>query len=290
MYEQYFGFVEKPFSLEPGPESLCLGHSQAEAFSLLQHAFDYSDDVVLIVGAAGVGKTTVCRTWLEGVDPKTLVALLPSPFTSPAGLLEAILRDVGVMSRTDGPADHADERALVETFRRFLQSLEDLGARVMLILDEAHDLPLPMLAQVERLVPDPSPLLRIVLAGQPPLAALLRSTDLQSLERRIAARHHLQGWSEEEILEYMSSRLARATGSPPVAFTQKALQRLVAYAGGTPRVVNLLADRALMGACRARTARVDPVLVDAAAQSLGLVAPMRPRRSLLARLLRPFSS
>jgi general secretion pathway protein A len=289
MYEQYYGFIETPFSLDPSPESFRLGHSQAEALAVLQHAFDRADDVVVISGEAGVGKTVLCRVWLEGMDLRTLGALLPSPFASGAGLLEAILRDVGVMSRTDGPAGNADEQALAGTFRRFLASLEPLGARAVLILDEAHDLPLPVLAAVERLVPAPSPLLRIVLAGEPPLVALLQSAELQRLERRIAARCRLEGWNDQEIVEYVTRRLALAQGSPQVAFTQKALQRLAACSGGTPRMVNLLADRTLAGACRARTARIDPAFVDAAAQSLGLIAPVQMRPSWLARLVRRLS-
>jgi general secretion pathway protein A len=291
MYEQFYGFAEKPFSLTPDPKYLYRSESHANAFELLQYALDRREGFVVITGDIGTGKTTVCRALLEQTDRKTFTALLLNPFLSEEDLLKAILQDLGVISRNDDrvAARAPSKQDLINTLYDFLLSLIPLGARAVLIIDEAQNLPLRILEQIRilsNLETDKEKLLQIILVGQLNLIPLLRSPELRQLDQRISIRYQLEPLVEEEVTAYVAHRLAIANGTRTVTFTPGALALVHRYSSGIPRLINLLCDRSLLGAYSAQTARIDADIVSGAAAGLDLLPAAPVRTSWFSRFLR----
>jgi len=274
MYEAFYGFVEKPFSLTPGPKFLFRSESHVQAMELLQHALERGEGFVVITGDGGTGKTTLCQALLEQVDRKTFIALLPNPFLSEEDLLKEVLRDLGVISRGKGGAVQVREptkQDLVNIFHEFLLSLAPLAARAVLVVDEAQSLPLSILEQIRVLsnLETDDRLLQIVLVGQPELMALLKSRDLRQLDQRISVRYRLKPLSDEEVSAYVIHRLAIAKGLD-IVFTPGALRLVHELTDGVPRLVNMLCDRALLAGYSLETHHIDESIVTTAAQGLDL--------------------
>jgi general secretion pathway protein A len=293
MYEDYYGFVEKPFSLTPDPKYLFKSASHANAFELFHYAVRRREGFVVITGDIGTGKTTLCRAILEQVDRKTFTALVLNPFLSEEDLLRLILQDFGVVSRDEmrrGRLVGITKQELIETLNDFLLSLQPLGASALLIIDEAQNLPLQVLEQIRilsNLETDKEKLLQIVLVGQPNLKAHLRSIELRQLDQRVSIKYELMPLSPEETGAYVMHRLAIAGGGAAVSFAPAALARIHRCTGGIPRLINLACDRALLAAYSARTNRVLPAHVRHAADSLELEAP---RRRVLSWMRQRFAS
>jgi general secretion pathway protein A len=276
MYEEYYGFTEKPFSLTPDPKYLYRSQSHANAFELLQYAIERREGFVVVTGDIGTGKTTLCRAILDQLDRKTFTALVLNPFISEEDLLRLILQDFGVVSREEikrGRLNGVTKQELIDTLNDFLLSLLPLGASALLIIDEAQNLPLQVLEQIRmlsNLETDKEKLLQIVLVGQLNLRDLLRSPELRQLDQRVSIRYQLRPLTREETGAYVAHRLTIAGGGAAVAFTPKAIATVHRYTGGIPRLINLVCDRALLGGYSARTTRIAPPLVDRAAYNLDL--------------------
>ena len=291
MYESFYGFAEKPFNLTPDPKYLYRSESHANAFELLQYAIDRREGFVVITGDIGTGKTTLCRALLEAVDRKTFVALLLNPFLSEEDLLRAILQDLGVVSRDLAlhSARQPSKQELVNTLHDFLLTLLPLGAHAVLIIDEAQNLPLPILEQIRILSnfeTDKEKLLQIFLVGQLNLLPLLRSPELRQLDQRVSIRYQLKPLTEDEVGPYIAHRLAVAGATRSIVFSPAALRVVHDYTGGIPRLINMLCDRSLLGGYSAQTTRLDEDLVLTAAEGLELKPVARSQRSIFTRLLR----
>ena len=290
MYESYYGFNEKPFSLTPDPKYLYRSESHANAFELLQYAIERREGFVVITGDIGTGKTTLCRALLEKIDRRTFTALLLNPFLSEEDLLRAILQDLGVVSRSGEQlaGRQPSKQELVNTLHDFLMSLVPIGGRAVLIIDEAQNLPLPILEQIRILSnfeTDKEKLLQIFLVGQLNLLPLLRSPELRQLDQRVSIRYQLRPLTDDEVGAYVSHRLAIANGSKGVVFAPAALRLVYDYSAGIPRLINLLCDRALLAGYTAQTMRIDEDLVVTAAEGLDLKPLARSSRSIFTRLL-----
>jgi general secretion pathway protein A len=293
MHEEYYGFVEKPFSLTPDPKYLYKSESHANAFDLLQYAIRRREGFVVVTGDIGTGKTTLCRAILEQLDRRTFTALVLNPFLSEEDLLRLILVDFGVVSREEikrGRLAGVSKQELIDTLNEFLLSLLPLRAGALLIIDEAQNLPNQVLEQIRilsNLETDKEKLLQIVLVGQPNLRDLLKTPELRQLDQRISIRYELKPLNREETAAYVGHRLAIAGGGAAVSFAPKALDLVFRYTGGIPRLINLLCDRALLGGYSSRTNRITPPIVSAAAVKLELERPRRagfgwvPRRAAL---------
>jgi general secretion pathway protein A len=281
MHEEYFGFVEKPFSLTPDPKYLYKSESHANAFDLLQYAIRRREGFVVVTGDIGTGKTTLCRAILEQLDRKTFTALVLNPFLSEEDLLRIILQDFGVVSREEikrGRLAGVSKQELIDTLNEFLLSLLPLRAGALLIIDEAQNLPRQVLEQIRilsNLETDKEKLLQIVLVGQLNLKDLLRSPELRQLDQRVSIRYELKPLTREETSAYIAHRLTIAGGGAVVSFAPKALDLVHKYSDGIPRLINLLCDRALLGGYSARTNRITPEMVAAAAAGLDLAMPRR---------------
>ena len=294
MYEEYYGFTEKPFSLTPDPKYLFKSASHASAFELLQYAVRRREGFVVITGDIGTGKTTLCRALLEQIDRKTFTALVLNPFLSEEDLLRLILQEFGVVSREEikrGRLAAVTKQELIETLNEFLLSLQAIGAQALLIIDEAQNLPMQVLEQIRilsNLETEKEKLLQIVIVGQSNLKDLLKRPDLRQLDQRVSIRYDLKPLTAEETAAYIQHRLSVAGGGAALSFVPKALTRVHQFTGGIPRLINLLCDRSLLTAYSSHTNRVTPDIVAAAAASLELARP--PRRSWWRQRLAPFAA
>ena len=297
MYESFYGFAEKPFSLTPDPKYLYRSESHANAFDLLQYAIRRREGFVVVTGDIGTGKTTLCRAVLEEIDRTTFTALVLNPFLTEEDLLKRILQDFGVVSREEAKAGRfasVTKPELIETLYDFLLSLIPLRASAVLIIDEAQNLPLPVLEQIRilsNLETDKEKLLQIILVGQLNLQALLRSPELRQLDQRVSIRYELKPLDADGVAAYVAHRLTIAGGRASVGFTSKALRQVHRWSNGIPRLVNLICDRALLTGYSVRASRITPDMVDHAAAGLELRRPaienlrrLQPRASLAAAL------
>jgi general secretion pathway protein A len=283
MYEDYYGFSEKPFSLTPDPKYLYRSESHANAFELLQYAIRRREGFVVVTGDIGTGKTTLCRALLEQIDRRTFSALVLNPFLSEEDLLKLVLQDFGVVSREEmraGRLNGVSKQELIDTLYDFLLSLLPLHASAVLIIDEAQNLPLQVLEQLRilsNLETDKEKLLQIVMVGQLNLQDLLRSQELRQLDQRVSIRYELKPLTRDELAAYIAHRIQVAGGLSAVSFTPKALHAVHQFTGGIPRLINLVCDRALLGAFSARVNRVTHDLVERAAETLDLRPAERSR-------------
>jgi general secretion pathway protein A len=276
MYETYYGFTEKPFSLTPDPKYLYRSESHANAFDLLQYAIRRREGFVVVTGDIGTGKTTLCRALLEQIDRTTFTALVLNPFVSEEDLLKRILLDFGVISREElksGRLAGVSKQELIDALYDFLLGLIPLRASAVLIIDEAQNLPLHVLEQVRilsNLETDKEKLLQIILVGQLNLQPLLRSPELRQLDQRVSIRYELKPLDAETVSAYVAHRLMIAGGSAAVSFAPQAMTRVHRLSGGIPRLINLICDRALLAGFSLRTNRITPEIVTHAASSLEL--------------------
>jgi type II secretory pathway predicted ATPase ExeA len=274
MYESYYGFSEKPFSLTPDPRYLYRSQSHGDAFDLLQYAIRRREGFVVVTGDIGTGKTTLCRAVLEQIDRATFTALVLNPFLSEEELLKRVLQDFGVISREDGKNGRlagVSKQELIDALYDFLLGLIPLKASAVLIIDEAQNLPLPVLEQIRilsNLETDKEKLLQIILVGQLELQALLRSPALRQLDQRVSIRYELRPLDRDAAAAYVAHRLVVAGASQSVTFTTRALDRVFKLSGGLPRLINLICDRALLAGFSERTDLITPEMVERAAESL----------------------
>ena len=274
MYERYYGFIEKPFSLTPDPKYLYRSESHGNAFDLLQYAIDRREGFVVVTGDIGTGKTTLCRALLEKIDRTAFTALVLNPFLTEEDLLKRILQDFGVVTRDElkaGRLAKATKQELIDSLYDFLLGLIPRKASAVLVIDEAQNLPLPVLEQIRilsNLETDKEKLLQIILVGQLDLQTLLRSPELRQLDQRVSIRYELKPLDQETVAAYVAHRLTIAGGSAAVAFTAKVLEQVYRLSGGIPRLINLICDRALLAGFSEQSSRITPDMVINAAQSL----------------------
>lgn len=246
MYLQSFGLREKPFALSPDPRYLFLAESHREALAHLLYGVDQGEGFIAVVGEVGTGKTTLCRTLLQRLGAETEVAFLFNPDLSPIELLESVCTEFGV-SVPGG----ASRRDLLERINEFLVHNKRQGRRVLLIIDEAQNLPDETLEQVRllsNLETETSKLIQIVLLGQPELEAKLASEGLRQLRQRISVWWTLGPLTRSETADYVRHRLRVAGGASRSCFRERALREVHRRSLGVPRVVNILCERALLAA------------------------------------------
>jgi general secretion pathway protein A len=284
VYPKYFGLKEPSFSIAPDPRYLFLSDQHREALAHLLYGANESGGFVLLTGEVGTGKTTVCRAFLEQLPASVDVALVLNPVQSPNELLTNICEEFRIAL----PHGKRSNKVLIDALNGFLLHVYANGRRPLLIIDEAQNLPRQALEQVRLLTnleTTKHKLLQIFLIGQPELRRLLETQALRQLDQRITARFHLTPLDLAETGDYIRHRLAVAGVDRPL-FTARAIRRIHDYSGGIPRVINILCDRALLGACVTRGSQVDPGIVAKAArevrgEALDGPPPRSPRRLVL---------
>ncbi len=265
MYQEYFHLHGRPFAITPDPRYLFLSERHREALAHLLYGVRVSGGFVQLTGEVGTGKTTVCRALLEQLPEDVDVALILNPRLSSLELVATLCDELGV----DYPRDVASIKTLTDCLNRHLLENHARGRRTVVIIDEAQNLGADVLEQVRLLTnleTAEHKLLQIILVGQPELRDLLGRRDLRQLAQRITARYHLGALSAAETRAYVEHRLAVAGADPRQGlFTRAALNQVYRLTGGIPRLVNILCDRALLGAYSANRPRVNPTIVRRAA-------------------------
>jgi len=274
VYLQFFGLTETPFSITPDPAFVYLSAAHRDALAHLLYGVgqDGAGGFVQLTGEVGTGKTTVCRCLLEQVPEDTIIALILNPMLTPKELVATICEELGV--ETGGISDSSKE--LVDALNTFLLAQHSQGRRVVVVIDEAQNLSPDALEQVRLLTnleTAKHKLLQMVLLGQPELRQLLQRQNLRQLAQRITARYHLAPLGEADTFAYVSHRM-RVAGARQNPFKRSAMRALYERSGGVPRLINIIADRALAGAYARELTAVDANLVHAAANE---VQPSEPR-------------
>ena len=263
MYLQFFGLNEKPFSITPDPRYLYMSSRHADALAHLLYGISESGGFIQLTGEIGTGKTTLVRSMLEQTPEHADVALILNPQVSAIEFLQGICDELGI-ALPDRPDS---TKALVDTLNAHLLAAHARGRRTVLIVDEAQNLKPDVLEQVRLLTnleTARQKLLQIILIGQPELRTLLDRHDLRQLAQRITGRYHLEPLKRDDTEQYVAHRL-RVAGAVGTLFSAAALRELYAQAGGVPRLINIIADRALLGAYSREQPQIDRRLVRQAA-------------------------
>lgn len=279
-HEGFFGFVERPFSLTPDPKYYFRSRSHSRAFDALSTAVAHRESLVLVTGDLGVGKTTLCRTFIDLLERKTRAALVRDALVSPEGLLRLLLQDLGGVSKEDirdGRLAGATDVELHQMLDEFLLRLRASKSGAVLIVDEAQSLPAATVEQIISLVSmdaNREKVLQILLAGQPSVGG--GSAVPKVIDQRVTVRARLLPLERDECDRYIAHRLAIA-GGPGVAFDARAVDAIYSLSGGVARLVNLLCEHGLQEAAAAKVRRVEAGMIESAASALELVR-LRPKR------------
>ena len=268
MYLGYYGLREPPFSITPDPRFVHLSERHRDALAHLLFGIDKGGGggFVQLTGEVGTGKTTLSRLLLEQLPENARVALVLNPRQDAVELLETVCEELHI----DIDGRRGSSKALVDALNAYLLDAYAQGLRVVLLIDEAQNLPADALEQVRLLTnleTDTQKLLQILLLGQPELRAQLAKPELRQLAQRITARFHLDPLDAGETAAYLRHRW-RVAGGERFPFDAKAVQRLHARSGGVPRLVNVIAERALLAGYARDAAGIDAKLVDAAADEV----------------------
>ena len=267
MYTSFFGLREKPFAITPDPRYLYLSERHAEALAHLLYGINEAGGFIQLTGEIGTGKTTVIRSLLEQLPGHADVALILNPRVTPAEFLLTICEELHVHVPDSG---RGSTKVLMDLLGRHLLDTHARGRRVVLIVDEAQNLGTETLEQVRLLTnleTATTKLLQIILIGQPELRELLDRPELRQLAQRITGRYHLSPLSQAETAGYVKHRM-RVAGATAEAFTPTALREVHRLSHGIPRVINVICDRALLGAFTQEDHRVGAALIRQAASEV----------------------
>jgi len=273
MYQAFFGLNEPPFSITPDPRYLFPSARHAEALAHLVYGVSEAGGFIQLTGEVGTGKTTLVRSLLAREPNGVEIALILNPRVTVPEFLLTICEEL----RIEMPeAARGSVKSLVDALTAHLLAAHAAGRRVAVLIDEAHLLERDVLEQVRLLTNLETPtrkLLQVILIGQPELRELLARDDMRQVAQRITGRHHLEPLSRDETVAYVRHRL-RVAGATREIFTPAALRELHRQGGGLPRLVNVIADRALLGAFARDRHEVSPALVRAAAAEVSGEAPV----------------
>lgn len=246
MYEQHFGLTERPFSIAPDPRFLYMSPQHREALAHLVYGVGAGGGFVQLTGEVGTGKTTICRCLVEQLPKDVDVALILNPRVSGLELVASLCDELKIRY----PKDTDSIKVLTDALNAYLLASHAAGRRTVLIIDEAQCLSAEALEQVRLLTnleTTREKLLQIVLVGQPELRDFLARDDLRQLAQRIMARYHLLPISRDETGAYIHHRLW-ICGSDGTVFKEQAIDTVHKLSQGIPRLINILCDRAMLGA------------------------------------------
>jgi general secretion pathway protein A len=243
-YLTYFNLSEEPFRLTPDPFYFYPSRTHSDVLASLNYAIEQKEGFSLVVGEPGTGKTTLLRVFMNAWKGRAEVALIMTPRLSPAEFLAAVLDDLKVELKSKNKND------MIKSFRDVLVRHSSAGKPVIIIVDEAQDMPeetLEELRLLSNLETDTEKLLQVILIGQPDIRKRLRAEGLRQLDQRISVRVTLKPLNAAETIDYINLRVIRA-GKGNVIFDDRAKTALHRSSGGTPRLINLLASRSIMAA------------------------------------------
>jgi type II secretory pathway predicted ATPase ExeA len=265
MYCELFQLTEPPFRLTPDPQFLFASKQHSRAKAYMESTIWLADGFVVITGEIGAGKTTLIESFLADLPNDILLAHISQTQLTPVEFLQALLVEFGFKPFRKRKVE------LLAMIKDFMVEQYAAGKKILLIIDEAQNLSRKVLEEVRLLSgleAQKEKLLRIILAGQPELSRKLDSPRLQQLTQRVRLRFHLSALSKRETHEYITHRLNVAGANGREIFTDAACDMVFRYAGGVPRLVNVICDTAMLCAFAEEKTTVDETLVKAAAEEL----------------------
>ncbi len=263
MYNDFYKFKESPFSITSDPDFFFSSSRHQEAFEHLTYGIGSRKGIIVITGEIGTGKTTLCRTLLNRLDKSVKTALILNPNFSDLQLLQMIINDLEIRYTKKTKLD------LVGAISLFLIEESTKGHNVAVIIDECQNLNIRQLEQIRllsNLETEKEKLLQIILVGQPELGEKLEKPQLRQLTQRVTVRYHILPLQKYEIENYINHRLKVAGGDPQLHFTPQAIDDIFAVSQGTPRVINILCDRALLAGFAKGTFTIDRSLIQESAK------------------------
>ena len=266
MYTKYFGLNEKPFRITPDPRYLFMSERHSEGLAHLVYGVKDSSGFIQLTGEVGTGKTTLVRTLLTRIPKGVDIAMILNPQLSEVEFLAAICEELHIPL----PEDRASPRALVDALNRHLLASHAAGKRTILLVDEAQNLSTGVLEQVRLLTnleTAKQKLLQIILIAQPELRKKLSQSNLRQLAQRVTGRYHLEPLSKDESERYIEHRLKVGGGLGNI-FDERAKREVFKFSKGVPRLINVICDRALLGAYSSEVRKVTPQIVQKAAKEI----------------------
>lgn len=244
MYLNFYHLKKEPFNVTPDPEFLFLSGSHKEALGSVLYGVEKRKGFIAITGEVGLGKTTILRSFLEMTNKQQLkIIYIFNPNVSFKELLNVVYREIGINHETNDISDMVNHlhQVLIEEYNQ--------KHNVVLIIDEAQNMPietLESLRMLSNLETSTEKLIQIVLVGQPEFENMLNQNELRQLNQRIAVKATIAPLSQEDSVAYILHRLSKAIDKGVIIFTQKAMKLIVNNAKGTPRIINILCDNALI--------------------------------------------
>jgi general secretion pathway protein A len=275
MYTEAFKLNEPPFSLTPDPRFLYMSEQHREGLAHLVYGVQQPGGFVQLTGEIGSGKTTLCRCLVQQLPSNTEIALIVNPRLTVPELLATVFDELGIPH----PSEHASIKAFVDALNRHLLQSHAQNRRTVLIIDEAQNFSYDVLEQIRLLTnleTAREKLLQIILIGQPELRSLLKRKELQQLAQRITARYHLHALSRRDTYAYIQHRLEVAGRRDPL-LTNAAMRKVYSLSGGMPRVINIICDRALLGAYSLDKKMVSTAIVRRAGREAQGIVPWYKR-------------
>ncbi|MFA4992853.1 MAG: AAA family ATPase [Candidatus Omnitrophota bacterium] len=268
MYCQFYGLKERPFNVTSDPAFFFSSKKHKEAISHLVYGVSQRKGIIVLTGEIGTGKTTTCRFFLNQVGKKVKTAFILNPAFSETQLLESIIKDFGISPKNKVKLD------MVWELNNFLLRQSNAGNNLVLIVDEAQNLKPSLLEQIRllsNLETEKDKLLQVILVGQPELNNRINLYDLRQLRQRIMVRYHIGPLDADEIKPYINHRLqvagaksrpeghgsASDSRSQEIKFSDEAIDSISRFSAGTPRLINMLCDRALLAGFVAETSHID---------------------------------
>ncbi len=251
MYCNFYGLKERPFNVTSDPAFFFLSNKHKEALSHLLYGVSQRKGIIVLTGEIGTGKTTLCRFFLNQLSNNVKTAFILNPHFSETQLLEAIVKDFGLKPKNNS------RLSLIWELNKFLLSQSESGFNIVLIIDEAQNLKPALLEQVRllsNLETEKDKLLQVILVGQPELNDKLNLYDLRQLRQRVMVRFHITPLEQQEIRDYIKHRLNIAGAAEDrIHFKDESIELIAKFSRGTPRLINMLCDRALLAGFVAET-------------------------------------
>ena len=262
MYKAFYGFKENAFNITSDPAFYFESSRHKEAYSHLVYGIKSRKGIICLTGEVGTGKTILCRILLNTIDQRIKTAFILNPNFSQIQLLQLITKDLGITAKNN-------KLDLVNALNQFLIDQTAQGHNVAVIIDEAQNLNIHQLEQIRllsNLETEKEKLLQIILVGQPELLEKLQKPSLRQLNSRIGVRYHIQPLEKNEVRDYIEHRLDIAGAPKKLAFTDDAVTAVHHFSKGTPRLINILCEHALLAGFVNETFTIDESIIKTCAK------------------------